>query len=159
MGSFYKICQQNHTYASLLRDDGMKLILQEYDWDWLGVAYGGDIAVTAAKAAQDADGVPMEHNCGGDAPNNTNTYDFLFNITSDPLEQINLLEKQRYHKIAIEMKEQVMRHVKLEAKALWKDMSDNGIDTWIDNGYFISPWENDDDDDFNDGDYEITPEL
>ena len=120
-----------------LRVGGMKLILNEYEMPWYVPDEDADTG--GATTARGASGNSMM-NCGdnpGSAPR-----PFLFNLTADPFERVNLVDSPDPAVAAVlaNLTARLLQYQAREVEPLWRAETSDPYAAWVANGGFIAPW-------------------
>ena len=65
---------------------------------------------------------------------------YLFNVTADPTERVNLFEDERFAKSRALLEARLMRHQQYEVKSRWQASVSTPYEGWVANGGFLAPW-------------------
>ena len=124
-----------------IRVGEMKLVLNEFEIPWFtSCADGTDVGGAATETA--ADGNAMD-NCGDNPFSNITS--FLFNLTADPTEEVNLFGDARFADARATLEGRLHYHQMREVQSIWQPESTTAWSTWDANGGYITPWGDDDD--------------
>ena len=113
-----------------LRQGDMKLILHHWQLPWSSPPTASEDSAKPLNQGVVDCGTPPE----GNLP-----IDWLFNITADPEERVNLFNEPEYAELVGSMRAKVMMEAENMNMASWMNEDPTAIQTWMHSG-FIEPW-------------------
>jgi hypothetical protein len=128
------------TMRAAIRVGEMKLVLNEFEIPWFTSC--ADAEAGGAYNETAADGNSM-NNCGDNPGSNITS--FLFNLTADPTEDLNLFGDARFADARTALEDRLHHHQMREVKSIWQPESTTAWAAWTSNGGYITPWGDDDD--------------